>query len=37
LDVRWPFKHGLYTAEAIETRRMVAALARQARELVEVV
>jgi uncharacterized protein YjcR len=28
-------KSGLYTAEAIETRRMVAALTRQARELVD--
>jgi glucans biosynthesis protein len=28
-------KHGLYTAKAIETRRMVAALMKQARELVE--
>jgi glucans biosynthesis protein len=27
-------KHGLYTAKAIEMRRMVAALTRQARELV---
>jgi uncharacterized protein YjcR len=27
-------KRGFYTAEAIETRRMVAALTRQARELV---
>jgi len=27
-------KHGLYTAEAIETRRMVAALTKQAREFV---
>jgi uncharacterized protein YjcR len=25
-------KHGLYTAEAIETRHMVSALAKQARE-----
>jgi hypothetical protein len=30
-------KHGLYTAEAIETRRMVAELTRQARELVETI
>jgi hypothetical protein len=30
-------KHGLYTAEAIETRRMVADLTRQARELVETI
>ena len=28
-------KHGLYTAEAIETRRMVRESTRQARELVE--
>jgi uncharacterized protein YjcR len=28
-------KHGLYTAEAIETRRMVADLTRQARETVK--
>ena len=28
-------KHGLYTAEAIETRRMVAVLTKRARELVE--
>ena len=28
-------KHGLYSAEAIETRRMVAALTKQARELVD--
>jgi len=27
-------KHGLYTVEAIETRRMVAALTKQAREFV---
>jgi uncharacterized protein YjcR len=31
------FKQGLYTAEAIETRRMAAALIRQARELVGIV
>jgi glucans biosynthesis protein len=30
-------KHGLYTAEAIQTRRMIAALMRQARELAETV
>jgi len=30
-------KHGLYTAEAIERRRAVAALTRQARELVKVI
>jgi glucans biosynthesis protein len=30
-------KHGLYTAEAVDERRMVAALTRQARELVETV
>jgi uncharacterized protein YjcR len=30
-------KHGLYAAEAIETRRMVAALTKQARDLVEMV
>jgi hypothetical protein len=30
-------KHGLYAAEAIETRRMITALLRQARELVETV
>ena len=30
-------KYGLYTAEAVETRRMVAALTKQARELVETV
>ena len=30
-------KHGLYTAETIETRRMVAALTRKARELVKMV
>jgi hypothetical protein len=30
-------KHGLYTAEAVETRRMIAALTKQARELVETV
>ena len=30
-------KHGLYSAEAIETRRMIAALMRQARELVGMV
>lgn len=30
-------KHGLYSAEAVETRRMVAALTRQAREVVEMV
>jgi uncharacterized protein YjcR len=29
-------KHGGYTAEAIETRRMVAALTKQVRDLVEV-
>ena len=29
------FKHGLYTAEAIETRRAIAALTKQARELVD--
>jgi uncharacterized protein YjcR len=28
-------KHGEFTAKAIETRRMVAALTKQARELVE--
>jgi uncharacterized protein YjcR len=28
-------KHGLYTVEAIETRRMVAVLTKRARELVE--
>jgi glucans biosynthesis protein len=28
-------KHGLYTVEAIETRHMVAALTKQARELVD--
>jgi hypothetical protein len=28
-------KHGVYTAEAIETRRLVAALTRQARDLVD--
>jgi uncharacterized protein YjcR len=28
-------KHGLYTADAIETRRMIAELTRQARALVE--
>jgi hypothetical protein len=28
-------KHGRYTAEAIETRRTVAALTKQARELVQ--
>lgn len=28
------YKHGLYTAKAIETRRMAAALLKQARELV---
>jgi uncharacterized protein YjcR len=28
-------KHGGFTAEAIETRRMVAALTKQARELVD--
>jgi glucans biosynthesis protein len=28
-------KHGLYTAEAIETRRMVGALTKQARGLIE--
>jgi uncharacterized protein YjcR len=28
-------KHGLHTTEAIETRRMVAVLTKQARELVE--
>ena len=28
------FKHGLYTAKAIETRRVVAKLTKQARELV---
>ena len=31
------FKHGLYTAEAIETRRMITALTKQARELVETI
>ena len=30
-------KYGLYTAEAVETRRMVAALTKQASELVETV
>jgi uncharacterized protein YjcR len=30
-------KHGLYSAGAIETRRMIAALMRQTRELVEMV
>lgn len=30
-------KHGFYTAEAIETRRMIAALTRRARELVGMV
>ena len=30
-------KHGYYTAEAIEERRMVSALTKQARELVETV
>jgi uncharacterized protein YjcR len=30
-------KHGFFTAEAVETRRMVAALTKQARELVETV
>jgi glucans biosynthesis protein len=30
-------KHGLYTADAVETRRMIAALTKQARELVEMV
>jgi len=30
-------KHGLYSAEAIEARRFVAELTRQARELVEVI
>jgi hypothetical protein len=30
-------KHGGFTAEAIETRRMVAALTKQARELVETI
>jgi glucans biosynthesis protein len=30
-------KHGLYTAEAIEERRMVAALTKQARELIETI
>ena len=30
-------KHGLYSAEAIETQRMIAALMRQARELVGMV
>ena len=30
-------KYGLYTAEAVKTRRMVAALTKQARELVETV
>lgn len=31
------FKHGLYTAEAIETRRLVAELTRQARETVKMI
>jgi hypothetical protein len=30
-------KHGIFTAEAIETRRIVAALTKQARELVETI
>ena len=30
-------RHGLYTAEAIETRRMIGALMRQARKIVETV
>jgi glucans biosynthesis protein len=30
-------KHGSFTTEAIETRRMVAALMKQARELVETI
>jgi glucans biosynthesis protein len=30
-------KHGLYTSEAVEERRMVAALTKQARELVQMV
>jgi uncharacterized protein YjcR len=30
-------KHGLYTAESIEARRMISALTKQARELVEMV
>jgi uncharacterized protein YjcR len=30
-------KHGLYTTEAIETRRMVADLTRQARETVKMI
>jgi uncharacterized protein YjcR len=30
-------KHGLYSAEAIETRRMVAELTRQARETVKMI
>jgi glucans biosynthesis protein len=30
-------KHGLYTAEAVDQRRAVAALTRQARELVEMI
>jgi hypothetical protein len=30
-------KHGLYTAEAIESRRMIAGLMRQARKLAETV
>jgi hypothetical protein len=30
-------KHGLYAADAVETRRMIAALTKQARELVEMV
>jgi hypothetical protein len=30
-------KHGLYSAEAIETRRLVAELTRQARETVKMI
>jgi glucans biosynthesis protein len=30
-------KHGLYTAEAVDERRTMAALTKQARELVEMV
>ena len=34
---RHAFKHGLYTAEAIRSRREVAALVREANRLVEMV
>ena len=34
---RYALKHGFYCAEAVDERRMMAALTKQARELVEMI